>query len=348
MLLYICLELIIHQQINYFPFLSPLFFVLLLLLSFFISTNNQIHIKCLYMTSSLPGAGGPCWSPSPSGSHPGGETASRRRWVGSYSIIKALLALLRGTRNVKPFCSVSLRTTLQQTRSKLVLPQKQVALLPCLDTSPWKTFSVCSVFIHDIRTIPSVSFHVSFLSSQIKSNENLRIYEKSLLLTLIGNPELPSAMTAAAAAKSLQSCPTLCDPTDGSPPGSPVPGILQARTPEWVAISFSNAWKGKVKVKSLSHVRPLATPWTVIQAGLFWGKKEVIISLAPAHHCLSYTWFRALTGIYYLLPPLIIVYIVYANIRFQTPWHQGVDFWAVFSVIRVQVAEQWPSNLAGH
>ena len=68
--------------------------------------------------------------------------------------------------------------------------------------------------------------------------------------------------TAAAAAKSLQSCPTLCDPIDGSPPGSPVPGILQARTLEWVAISFSNAWKWKVKVKSLSHVRLLATPWT--------------------------------------------------------------------------------------
>ena len=63
-------------------------------------------------------------------------------------------------------------------------------------------------------------------------------------------------------AKSLQSCPTLCDPTDGSPPGSPVPGIPQARTLEWVAISFSNAWKWRVKVKSLSHVRLLATPWT--------------------------------------------------------------------------------------
>ena len=65
-----------------------------------------------------------------------------------------------------------------------------------------------------------------------------------------------------AAAESLQSCPTLCDPRDGSPPGSPVPGILQARTLEWVAISFSNAWMWKVKVKSLSHVRLLATPWT--------------------------------------------------------------------------------------
>ena len=71
-----------------------------------------------------------------------------------------------------------------------------------------------------------------------------------------------SGHAAAAAAKSLQSCPTLCDPIDGSPPGSPVPGTLQARTLEWVAISFSNAWKWKVKVKLLSHVRLLVTPWT--------------------------------------------------------------------------------------
>ena len=63
-------------------------------------------------------------------------------------------------------------------------------------------------------------------------------------------------------AKSLQSCPTLCDPIDGSPPGSTIPGSLQARTPEWVAISFSNAGKWKVKVKLLSRVRLLATPWT--------------------------------------------------------------------------------------
>ena len=69
-------------------------------------------------------------------------------------------------------------------------------------------------------------------------------------------------LAAAAAAKSLQSCLTLCDPIDGSPPGSPVPGILQARTLEWVAISFSDAWKWKVKGKSLSRVWLLATPWT--------------------------------------------------------------------------------------
>ena len=65
-----------------------------------------------------------------------------------------------------------------------------------------------------------------------------------------------------AATKLLQSCPTLCDPIDGSPPGSPIPGSLQARTPEWVAISFSNAWKWKVKMKLLSRVRLLVTPWT--------------------------------------------------------------------------------------
>ena len=70
-----------------------------------------------------------------------------------------------------------------------------------------------------------------------------------------------AAAAAAAAAESLQSCPTLCDPIDGSPPGSIVAGGLQARTLEWVAISFSNARKWKVKVKLLSHVWLLATPW---------------------------------------------------------------------------------------
>ena len=86
-------------------------------------------------------------------------------------------------------------------------------------------------------------------------------------------------------AKSLQSCPTLCDPIDGSPPGSAVPGILQARILEWVAISFSNAWKRKVKVKSLSRVRHLVTPWTAAyQAPLsmdFPGK-----STGVGCHCL--------------------------------------------------------------
>jgi len=77
---------------------------------------------------------------------------------------------------------------------------------------------------------------------------------------LLASPSFISA----AAAKLLQSCLTLCNPIDGSPPGSPIPGILQARTLEWVVISFSNEWKWKVKVKSLSRVWPSATPWTAV------------------------------------------------------------------------------------
>ena len=83
--------------------------------------------------------------------------------------------------------------------------------------------------------------------------------------------EEPAA--AAAAAKSLQSCPTLCDPIDGSPPGFPIPGILQTRTLEWVAIPFSSAWKGKVKVKSLSRARLLAS-------------KALLIKVFSVSHCL--------------------------------------------------------------
>ena len=80
--------------------------------------------------------------------------------------------------------------------------------------------------------------------------------------SLSHNPALSPYSSPAAAAKLLQLCPTLCNPIDGSPPGSPTPGILQARTLEWVAISFSNAWKWKVKGKSLSRVRLFTTPWT--------------------------------------------------------------------------------------
>ena len=91
---------------------------------------------------------------------------------------------------------------------------------------------------------------------------------KCLLISWLQSPSAVSLRTA----KSLQSYPTLCDPMDGSPPGSPVPVILQARTLEWVAISFFNAWKWKVKVKSLSHVWLVATPWTAAyQAPLSMG-----------------------------------------------------------------------------
>ena len=72
--------------------------------------------------------------------------------------------------------------------------------------------------------------------SSIDANTEAWLLEPGLSVLIV-----PVAAAAAAAAKSLQSCPTLCDPIDGSPPGSPAPGILQARTLEWVAISFSNA-----------------------------------------------------------------------------------------------------------
>ena len=100
---------------------------------------------------------------------------------------------------------------------------------------------------HDLVT-KQQQLYLSFFNCKEKSEWMYELY--ALLIV------------AAAAAKSLQSCPTLCDPIDGSPSGSPVPGILQARTLEWVAISFSNAWKRKVKVKSLSRVQLLATSWT--------------------------------------------------------------------------------------
>ena len=89
-------------------------------------------------------------------------------------------------------------------------------------------------------------------------------------------------------AKSLQLCPTLCDPIDSSPPNSAVPGILQARTLEWISIAFSNAWRWKVKVKSLSHVWLFATPWTAAyQAPLsmgfsrqqYWSRGAIAFSL---------------------------------------------------------------------
>ena len=104
------------------------------------------------------------------------------------------------------------------------------------------------------------------------------------LLSHQGSPMQLSA-PAAAAAKSLQSCPTLCNPIDGSPPGSPVPGILQARTLEWVAISFSNAWKWKVKVKSLSHVR-LERPHGLQPTRLLRPRDFLGKSTGAGCHCL--------------------------------------------------------------
>ena len=121
----------------------------------------------------------------------------------------------------------------------------------------------------------------------------------------------PPTLTAAAA-KSLQSCPTLCDPIDGSPPGSPVPRILQARTLEWVAISFSNAWKWKVKVKSLSCVRLLAThglqPTRLLRPRDFPDK-----STGVGCHCLLRQHLPAIINSEYLIDNIPSVFLAFTR-----------------------------------
>ena len=112
----------------------------------------------------------------------------------------------------------------------------------------WSTFLLLILFLACISSV-SWKWHFIFVSYISRSKTNIIVYVRY-------------RFAAAAAAKSLQSCLTRDDPIDSNPPGSPVPGILQARTLEWVAISFSSAWKRKVKVKSLSRVQLLATPWT--------------------------------------------------------------------------------------
>ena len=130
-------------------------------------------------------------------------------------------------------------------------------------------FSHLWIFASDVFFLcPSIHFQEEYIYSRRVLGRDYFLNNvctwEGLFVTFITNDNMvfPLGFSAAAAAKSLQSCPTPCDPVDGSPLGFPVPGILQARTLELVAISFSNAWKWKVKVKSLSHVQLLATPWT--------------------------------------------------------------------------------------
>ena len=153
--------------------------------------------------------------------------------------------------SLQPYRLLSFQTTLSMG-SWSGLPFPHPKDLPVPESKP--TSPAAPVFQGD-------SLLLSHWGSPQRGYKCLKFYLKDIFKVLFTwEPNL--SLPAAAAAKSLQSCPTLCDPIDGSPPHSPVPGILQARTLEWVAISFSNAWKWKVKVKSLSRVRLLATPWT--------------------------------------------------------------------------------------
>ena len=122
---------------------------------------------------------------------------------------------------------------------------------------------------------------------------------------------LPSWVnTYSSFAKSLQSCPTLCDPIDSSSPGSPIPEVLQARTLEWVAISFSNECKWKVKVKSLSHVQLLATPWTApyqappsmgFSRQEYWSGVPLPSPILPLHSCKN-LWLLRQSFLDHLVP----------------------------------------------
>ena len=130
-------------------------------------------------------------------------------------------------------------TTMKYTTGK----RTQRELHNRYDLEGWNCSSQYFGYQHYYFSLPNKK------ASVISVTDNNTNYIDKIALASFSNKEKATqfqALIFIAAAKSLQSCPTLCDPIDGSPPGSPVPGILQAKTLEWVSVSFSNAWKGKV------------------------------------------------------------------------------------------------------
>ena len=175
-----------------------------------------------------------------------------RMWLGPTTPFKQL------PRIPKFPCSVS------HSFSRSVPEDWNTNVVPCgSHGDPWCPFKESQVLPTPVQKLQEKIFQQTkgrLLVSIFPITTYYTIIEQFLMVVLAA--AVINTYTAAAAAKSLQSCPTLCSPIDGSPPGSAVPGILQARTLEWVAISFSNAWKWKVKMKSLSRVQLFATPWT--------------------------------------------------------------------------------------
>ena len=165
---------------------------------------------------------------------------------------------------------------------------------------------------------------------------------------------------AAAAAKSLQLCLTLCDPIDGSPPGFSVPGILHARTLEWVAISFSNAWKWKVKVKSLSRVQLSATPWTTAYQAppsMGFSRQEYWCGLplpSPERDGSYHLFLRVCPLVFglYIYTQAYLKLVKEISLSF---WHNDSQIFAYFRIIREPVKKQndvplspsWISDLVG-
>ena len=169
-------------------------------------------------------------------------------------------------------------------------------------------FLLCSNMIQlyvDMHVSPSSWASLPSIPYPSRSSQSSEIFFLKLQNIMYFNQWELIKITAAAAAKSLQSRPTLCDPIDGSPPGSPVPGILQARTLEWVVISFSNAWKWKVKGKSLGCVQLLATPWTAAYQAPpsmdFPGK-----STGVGSHC--FLWIKITTSFQFNLASYVLAF----------------------------------------
>ena len=135
----------------------------------------------------------------------------------------------------------------------LAKEQLEVYFVSSVPFRMWLMTTNFSVIFLLFRIPPSIPHSLKRKSTLITINKTIIFL---IIIIISTGPDIT------ATAKLLQSCLTLCDPIDSLPPGSPVPGILQARALEWVAISFSNAWKWKVKVKSLSRTWLLATPWT--------------------------------------------------------------------------------------
>ena len=158
-------------------------------------------------------------------------------------------------------------------------------------------------------------------------------------------------MVESATAKSLRSCTTLCDPRDGSPPGSLISGILQARTLEWVAISFSNAWKWKVKGKSLSRIRLLATPWTEAHqapSSIGFSRQEYWSGVPlPSPHlsCSYYKNIPKFTLIYHgdsiLSTSIIFIITITRNICYKLLWF---EFWSFITKIPWEWIKKWKQH----
>ena len=160
---------------------------------------------------------------------------------------------------------------------------------------------------------------------------------------------------AAAAAKLLQSCPTLFDPIDSSPPGSPIPGILQARTLEWVAISFSNAEKWKVKVKSLSYVRLLATPWTAAHQGPpsmgfsrqeYWSGCHCLLQVIIANTLIVVSLCLMLLKYFALFTHLVLM--IQQWVKYSTLLNSLAKFSVLAKIAGPKCKSKWPHSSMAH